>query len=171
MFVDIHKCMCELYIWMMSSDFSSVNMGTIIAIYIWFSVWGLFQFIMSLSYWIHEQSNGLSFVKVFTVETTAPDQLYHLPVCSLRVCICCERFVISVQRFSLNLRWRCWHFHQRRWHLEKTNLFVLTDDRVIEIIMIVAVEEMHTRTSPSWSDYISRSDKIITELFHFSVSP
>ncbi len=130
-----------------------------------------FNFIMSLRYWIHEQSNGLSFVKVFTVETTAPDQLYHLPVCSLRACICCERFVISVQRFSLNLRWRCWHFHQRRWHLEKTNLFVLTDDRVIEIIMIVAVEEMHTRTSPSWSDYISRSDKIITELFHFSVSP
>lgn len=105
----------------------------------------------SLSYWIHdilksEQSNVLSFVKVFTVETTAPGQLYHPPVCSLTIFICRKCFVIPMQRFSLNLRRGCWHFHQRWWDQEKTNLFLLTDDHVIEIIMIFTVEKVHVRT-------------------------
>lgn len=156
----MQKCMCELYIWILMSSgwefrfqFSkygnrnSQNTSDVISNMRYVSWISLSS---ALSYWIHdvlrsEQSNGLSFVKVFTVETTAPDQLYHRPVCSLTLCICRERFVISMQRFSLNLHRRCWLFHQRRWHLEKTNLFVLTDDRVIEIIMIFAVEEVHAR--------------------------
>lgn len=74
----------------------------------------------------------------------------------------CGVLSYSPLTLSLNLWSRCWHFYHGRWHLQKTNSFVLTDGRVIEIIMTFIGRRYMTISTRHVVDY--RSDENGTKL-------